>query len=434
MADASTDAVQPAGAAPVGDGGPLVGPYVRCRRTVDIDDVDPAADVGEHGDIYNGYVTVNKGSNGELHGHLLNERAIPAGVLPYVHPCRVSEGRVNQSFSGPSVIVARRNTRHNRSYTVTIRKRHQRQALAARICERHAVTGRQHQPDGHHQPGGHQSDPTNAAPINFTVVFSEPVTGFTGADVTLSGTAGATDATVTGSGTTYNVAVSGMPSDGTVIASIPAGGASDAAGNTNLGSVSLDNTVTFDNTRPTVTINQAATQSDPTNAAPINFTVVFSEPVTGFTGADVTLSGTAGATDATVTGSGTTYNVAVSGMPSDGTVIASIPAGGASDAAGNTNLGSVSLDNTVTFDNTRPTVTINQAATQSDPTNAAPINFTVVFSEPVTGFTGAGCDPVRHGRRHGCDRHWQWHNLQRGRQRHALRRHRHRQHSSWRGQ
>ena len=28
MADASTDAIQPAGAAPVGDGGPLVGPYV----------------------------------------------------------------------------------------------------------------------------------------------------------------------------------------------------------------------------------------------------------------------------------------------------------------------------------------------------------------------------------------------------------------------
>ncbi len=33
MADASTDSIQPAGAAPVGDGGPLVGPYVdRCRE------------------------------------------------------------------------------------------------------------------------------------------------------------------------------------------------------------------------------------------------------------------------------------------------------------------------------------------------------------------------------------------------------------------
>ena len=95
------------------------------------------------------------------------------------------------------------------------------------------------------------------------------------------------------------------------------------------------NVFTVDTTAPTVTINQAGTQNDPTNASPINFTVVFSESVTGFTGADVSLSGTAGATTATVTGSGTTYNVAVSGMTSDGTVIASIPAGGALDAAGN---------------------------------------------------------------------------------------------------
>ena len=38
-----------------------------------------------------------------------------------------------------------------------------------------------------------------------------------------------------------------------------------------------------------MTINQAAGQADPTNASPINFTVVFSEAVTGFTGSDVTL-------------------------------------------------------------------------------------------------------------------------------------------------
>ena len=35
MADASTDSVQPAGAAPVGDGGPLVGPYVAAANNCD---------------------------------------------------------------------------------------------------------------------------------------------------------------------------------------------------------------------------------------------------------------------------------------------------------------------------------------------------------------------------------------------------------------
>ena len=58
-----------------------------------------------------------------------------------------------------------------------------------------------------------------------------------------------------------------------------------------------------------------------------------------------------------------------------------VAAGVASDAASNANAASTSTDNTVTFDATPPTVTINQAAGQADPTNASPINFTVVFSE-----------------------------------------------------
>lgn len=231
-----------------------------------------------------------------------------------------------------------------------------------------------------------QADPTNASPINFTVVFSETVTGFVTGDVTLSGTAGATTAAVTGSGTTYNVAVSGMTGDGTVIASIAADKAIDAAGNGNTASTSTDNTVEYDKTKPTVIINQAAAQSDPTNASPIKFTVLFSEEVTGFADADVSLSGTAGATTASVTGGPQAYTVVVSGMSGDGTVIASIDADKAQDAAGNGNTASTSTDNTVTYDATRPTVTINQKAGQADPTNTSPINFTVVFSEPVSDF------------------------------------------------
>ncbi len=105
----------------------------------------------------------------------------------------------------------------------------------------------------------------------------------------------------------------------------------------------------IDTTAPTVTINQAAGQADPTGSSPINFTVVFSEPVTGFATGDVTLSGTAGATTAVVTGSGTTYNVAVSGMTNSGTVIATVAANVAEDAAGNGNAASTSTDNTVTY-------------------------------------------------------------------------------------
>src|SRR5438046_465463 len=45
---------------------------------------------------------------------------------------------------------------------------------------------------------------------------------------------------------------------------------------------------------------------------------------------------------------------------------------------------------TVSNDITRPTVTINQAAGQADPTSTSPINFTAVFSEPLIGFNSAG--------------------------------------------
>ncbi len=45
---------------------------------------------------------------------------------------------------------------------------------------------------------------------------------------------------------------------------------------------------------------------------------------------------------------------------------------------------------TFTYDATAPSVTINQAIGQADPTLTSPIHFTAVFSEPVTDFTGCG--------------------------------------------
>ena len=196
-----------------------------------------------------------------------------------------------------------------------------------------------------------QADPTSTSPINFTVVFSSPVTGFATGDVTITGNAGGTKtATVTGNGTTYNVAVSGMTTAGTVIADVPAGVANATGGGLpNLVSTSIDKTVTWA-PGPTVTINQAAGQVDPTSTSSINFTVVFSVAVTGFATGDVTVAGTAGGTKtATVTGSGTTYNVAVSGMTTGGTVIATIAAGVAINGSSQPNLASTSTDNTVTW-------------------------------------------------------------------------------------
>jgi hypothetical protein len=199
-----------------------------------------------------------------------------------------------------------------------------------------------------------QVDPAQAGPVKFAVHFSEVVTGFADADVSLSGTAGATTATVTDdpAGTTgqdFLVSVTGMTGDGTVVASVPASAAKDASDNASEASTSTDNTVRLDATKPSVTINQASGQKDFANSSPIKFTVKFSEPVTGFSAGDVTLSGSAGPTKKKVTGSGSSYVVEVSGMSTSGSVFAKVVSGAATDAAGNTSKASTSSDNKVTF-------------------------------------------------------------------------------------
>ena len=186
------------------------------------------------------------------------------------------------------------------------------------------------------------TDPTHTSPIPVTITFSEPVCGFdstTGVDLNV--TNGTTSALTSGSNGstvyTFNMTPGGQ---GLVSVYLMSGSVYDGDcvtplnyNNTNSATYSI----TYDTVSPTVTIEQAVGQRDPTNATTINFTATFSETVTGFTGTDVDLSAsTAPASlSAVVTGSGTTYNVAVSGMTGNGTVISSIPAGAALDAAGN---------------------------------------------------------------------------------------------------
>ncbi len=234
-----------------------------------------------------------------------------------------------------------------------------------------------------------QSDPGNTVPLDFLVSFSETVTDFTADDVVISSTTtGNLTAVVSGSGKTYHVKVSGMTSNGSVSVSLPAGKVHDAAGNANLASTSSDNTIYYDMTRPDVVISRAAGQSATSNASVLHFTAVFSEPVVDFAADDVTIGGSApGALVATVTGSGTTYDIAISGMMGNGTVTVSIPANRVHDADGSLNTVSTGSSRTVTYDRTIPTVTINQYINQIDPTSDSSIDFLVNFSEPVAGLT-----------------------------------------------
>jgi prepilin-type N-terminal cleavage/methylation domain-containing protein len=235
--------------------------------------------------------------------------------------------------------------------------------------------------------------PISQNSVSWTVTFSESVTGVNTADFALanSGLSGSPAITiVSGSGATYTITASTGTGSGSLgLNLVDDDSIKDAAGNRLGGSGTGNGNFTgevyaIDRTKPTVTINQASGQADPTNVSPINFTVVFSKVVTGFDASDVSVSGGGGSLTVAVSGSGSTYTVAVSGMSVDGAVTATIPADRATDSAGNTNAASTSTDNSVTWQGTPPKV-LSIAIKNPSPTNAASVQWTVTFDKSVTG-------------------------------------------------
>jgi len=200
---------------------------------------------------------------------------------------------------------------------------------------------------------------------------------------------------------TYRVVVTGTPSKSYYTANLSytptlAEGvftwkvyARDNAGNNSVYTSEI--TLTIDRTQPDVTIDQSGAQVDPTNVSPVAFTAVFDEPidVATFTNADVTIDGTATTGAVTVTemapNDGTTFTVSVI-VTSDGTVIASIPAGGVEDWMDYANTASTSIDNTVTLDTGSPSVmTVATKRVQIADADAGVGAFfaTIVFNETM---------------------------------------------------
>jgi hypothetical protein len=240
--------------------------------------------------------------------------------------------------------------------------------------------------------------PTNASPINFTVVFDREVEHFDETKVTLSGTAGATTAVVTGDGPTYNVAVSGMTQDGTVIATIEAGKVHDTTmhQNPNYASTSTGsgNVVEYDTTHPTCTI--AKTDGQPATVTEdniIHFTVTFSEDVFGFDSTCIGITNTGdGDAYAIVNGGPQEFDVKIRGMEGRGIITVSVAADVCQDEATHGNLVADPNDATCEYDYISPTVTIAVKAGQDNPTNEGPVEFTVVFSEVVEDFATGDVD------------------------------------------
>jgi prepilin-type N-terminal cleavage/methylation domain-containing protein len=240
-------------------------------------------------------------------------------------------------------------------------------------------------------------DPTNDINVSWTIKFSETVTGVDELDFSLAPSGSIVGASISlfaasADGKTYTVTASSGTGSGTLgLNLIDNDTIADADGN-NLEGDFTGQFYTVDKGSPTVTVNKktdAPAQADPTNALPIVFTAIFGEVVTGFDGSDVTLTGCApDVPTATVTGSGTNYSISVTGLTADCTVTAVIPAGRATDPAGNTNVVSTSTgnNNRVTF-NAPPTPPMVTSIVRVGPTPtvAASLSWTATFNKPVTG-------------------------------------------------
>jgi len=121
-----------------------------------------------------------------------------------------------------------------------------------------------------------------------------------------------------------------------------------------------------DTTDPSLTIDQAPSQSDPTWVNSATFRVVFDEPIdiATFVAGDITLAGTSWTVTSGPTevapNNGTSFEFSVTGMTDGDTVTATMLAWIIADPSGNTNNASTSTDNQITYsasDVIPPTIT-----------------------------------------------------------------------------
>ena len=169
------------------------------------------------------------------------------------------------------------------------------------------------------------SDPTNASSVDYTVTFSESVTGVDSTDFSLTETlSGSTSVTnVSGGGAVYTVTASTGTGSGTIRLNVVDDNTIiDIDTNSLDGGFTNGEVYTIDRVAPTTTSITRGDVNNPTNAASVSFNVTFSEPVSGVDSSDflLTPTGVTGASITSVTGVGETYFVNVNTGSGDGSI------------------------------------------------------------------------------------------------------------------
>jgi len=220
-----------------------------------------------------------------------------------------------------------------------------------------------------------------------TVTFSEPVTGFTNADLSLAnGTLSAVSSSDGGTTWTATFTPTASLTDASNVITLDNTGVVDAAGNVGSGTTDSNN-YAVDTVRPTavVVVSDSSLLAGETSLV----TITFSEVVTGFTNADLTIAnGTLSAVSSGDGGITWTATFTPAASTTDATNVITLDNTGVTDLAGNAGSGSTDSGN-YAVDTERPTlasaITISDTALKIGDT--ATVTFT--FTEAVTGFTSA---------------------------------------------
>lgn len=210
-----------------------------------------------------------------------------------------------------------------------------------------------------------QKDPTTSLPIVFTVEFSEPMDwgSLTADDFVVSPEPGTGKQLVdSGDHMTFELRITTAAKEGNYGVTLPAGRASDPAGNVNEASTGNDK-VFFDSLSPTVEIRPTQAMNA-TNTLPHNYQVSFVHginPAT-FDAADIVNEGTATGVvwQLQAQSPGYVYTLSATAVGGSGTLKPEIPAGAVSDANAIPNLGSVHVGDPVTY-TTLPILSIADA-------------------------------------------------------------------------
>ena len=218
-----------------------------------------------------------------------------------------------------------------------------------------------------------------------TITFSEVVSGFSNADLTVvNGTLSAVSSSDGGKTWTATFTPTNSITNASNVITLNNAGVTDLAGNAGVGTTNSAN-YSIDTQRPTATIVVA--DSNLSIGETSQVTITFSEAVTGFTNADLTVAnGTLSTVSSSDGGITWTATFTPTNAITDATNLINLDNTGVSDAAGNAGSGTTNSNN-YAIDTQRPTATIVVASPTLAIGQTSLVTFT--FSEAVSGFSNA---------------------------------------------